>query len=208
MVPEGSGKKIFRTTEENGERLRISGMTPRKTSFDVLGQLGALRRYALSLVRSPDEAEDLVHDALVRAYEKQSTFHSGGNLRSWLMSILHNAHIDRIRRGRSRLARETAAAELAPEAMAAPQDLSVRLKQLEGAFFALPEDQRAALHLVAIEDLSYQEAADALGIPVGTLMSRVSRARARLRAFEDETRRGASATPHLKLVGGSSDDNG
>ena len=183
-------------------------MTTGKTSFDVLGQLGALRRYAMSLVRSPDEAEDLVQDALLRAYEKQGTFRTGGNIRTWLMSIVHNAHIDRLRRGRSRLQRETAAADLTPEAMAAPQDLSVRLRQLQTAFFALPDDQRAALHLVAIEDLSYQEAADALGIPVGTLMSRVSRARARLRAFEDEARTGAPTTPHLKLVGGSGDEHG
>ncbi len=114
-------------------------MTTGKTSFDVLGQLGALRRYAMSLVRSPDEAEDLVHDALVRAYEKQGTFRNGGNLRSWLMSILHNAHVDRLRRGRSRLVRETAVADLAPEAMAAPQDLSVRLRQLRERFSRCPK---------------------------------------------------------------------
>jgi RNA polymerase sigma-70 factor, ECF subfamily len=190
--------------------LRIQGMKTRKTSFDVLDQLGALRRYAMSLVRSPDEAEDLVQDALVRAYEKQGTFRTGGNLRTWLMSIVHNAHVDRLRRGRSRAARENVVASLAPEVMAAPQDVSLRLKQLQVAFFALPEDQRAALHLVAIEDLSYQEAADALGVPVGTLMSRVSRARARLRAFEDEAtgRSDTPSSPHLKLVGGSGDEHG
>ncbi len=68
--------------------------------------------------------------------------------------------------------------------------------------FDLPEEQREALHLVAIEDLSYQEAADALGIPVGTLMSRVSRARARLRNFEDQ----GGPARHLRLIGGQDNE--
>ena len=80
----------------------------------------------------------------------------------------------------------------------------MRLTQLRNAFFALPEEQREALHLVAIEELSYQEAAETLGIPVGTLMSRVARARQRLRAFEQS----GSAAPvtHLRIVGGTGDD--
>lgn len=177
----------------------------RKTQgLNVIGQLAALRRYALSLVRDPDDAEDLVHDALVRAYERQSTFRTGASIRNWLMSILHNTHVDRLRRRRSQERRHEAAAEIAETAVPANQDHSVRLNQLRSAFFALPEEQREALHLVAIEELSYQEAADALGIPVGTLMSRISRARARLRALE-EAGETASVT-HLRLVGGSGDD--
>ena len=154
--------------------------------------------------RNPDEAEDLVHDALVKAYERQSTFRTGANVRNWLMSILHNAHIDRLRQRRSQERRHDAAAEIAETSIAANQDHSVRLTQLRNAFFDLPEEQRAALHLVAIEELSYQEAAEALGIPVGTLMSRVARARQRLRTFEQ----GGNAAPvtHLKIVGGTGDD--
>ena len=179
----------------------MNGQTP---GFNVIGQLGALRRYALSLVRNPDEAEDLVHDALVKAYERQATFRTGANVRNWLMSILHNAHVDRLRQRRSQERRRDAAAEIAEVATPAGQDHSVRLTQLRNAFFDLPEEQRAALHLVAIEELSYQEAAEALGIPVGTLMSRVSRARQRLRAFEQGERAGAGT--HLRLVGGTGDD--
>lgn len=80
----------------------------------------------------------------------------------------------------------------------------MRLKQIREAFFELPDEQRAALHLVAIEELSYQEAAEALGIPVGTLMSRLSRARARLRSIEDGGQRGTAS--HLRVVGGNGDD--
>ncbi|MCJ8150382.1 MULTISPECIES: sigma-70 family RNA polymerase sigma factor [Shinella] len=179
-------------------------MNAKTPGFNVIGQLAALRRYALSLVRNPDDAEDLVHDALVKAYERQGTFRTGANVRNWLMSILHNAHVDRLRQRRSMQRRHDGAAEVAETAIPANQDHSVRLTQLRNAFFTLPEEQRAALHLVAIEELSYQEAATALGIPVGTLMSRVARARERLRTFEQS---GPSATvTHLRIVGGTGDD--
>ena len=79
----------------------------------------------------------------------------------------------------------------------------MRLQQVRDAFFALPEEQREALHLVAIEDLSYQEAASALGIPIGTLMSRISRARAQLREFEEKTPR----VSYLKLIGGNGNES-
>ena len=179
----------------------MNGKTP---GFNVIGQLAALRRYALSLVRNPDEAEDLVHDALVKAYERQSTFRTGASVRNWLMSILHNAHVDRLRQRRSQERRHDAAAEMSETSVPANQDHSVRLTQVRNAFFDLPEEQREALHLVAIEELSYQEAADTLGIPVGTLMSRVARARQRLRAFEQGA--AAASGSHLRLVGGTGDD--
>ena len=171
--------------------------------FDVIGQLAALRRYARSLVRNSDEAEDLVHDALVRAFEKRKSFRSGGNLRTWLLSILHNAHIDRLRRNRSLTRRHDEAAVEAEQSLPAGQEHAVRLQQVRDAFFDLPEEQREALHLVAIEDLSYQEAANALGIPIGTLMSRISRARAQLREFEENTPRKS----HLRLIGGDGNES-
>lgn len=179
-------------------------MSKNKQRFNVIGQLATLRRYALSLARNPDDAEDLVHDALVKAYERQVTFRSGGDIRNWLLSIVHNTHIDRLRHKRSHQRRNDAAAQLVDEAVAPPQDHSVRLAQVRAAFMELPEEQREALHLVAIEELSYQEAAAVLGIPVGTLMSRISRARARLRAIEDAEP--ASRWGHLKLIGGKGDD--
>ena len=179
-------------------------METKNQTFNVLGQLATLRRYALSLVRNPDDAEDLVHDALVRTYERRSSFRSEASIRSWLLSIVHNTHIDRLRQKRAASRRENAAAETAEMTLPPQQDHSLRLKQVQQAFFDLPEEQRAALHLVAIEELSYQQAADTLGIPVGTLMSRISRARARLRTFEDGAP--ADRIPHLKIVGGHGDD--
>lgn len=181
-------------------------MSEKKHPFDVLNQLAALRRYARSLVRNADDAEDLVHDALVKAYERKTSFRSGGNLRTWLFSILHNTHIDRLRRSKASTARHQAAAELGETTHVADPDQSIRLKQLRQAFFALPDEQRDALHLVAIEGLTYQQAADALAIPVGTLMSRISRARQRLREFENGDAAATAAGNHLKLIEGGRDD--
>ena len=168
--------------------------------FDIVGQLGSLRRYAHSLTRDSTEAEDLVHDALVRAYERRGTFRAGGNLRAWLLSIVHNAFIDRLRSRRSEAARLEQAGQLADSSTQAPQEHSVRLAQIREAFFELPDEQRSALHLVAIEGLTYEQAAKAIGVPLGTLMSRIGRARAALREMEDNVP--ARAKNHLRIVRG------
>jgi RNA polymerase sigma factor (sigma-70 family) len=180
--------------------LRKQGMKRSMASFDIVGQLGSLRRYARSLTRDGTDAEDLVHDALVRAYERRGTFRSGGNLRAWLLSIVHNTFIDRMRSRRSETARMEQAGYLAAAVTPAPQEHSVRLAQVREAFFSLSEEQRSALHLVAIEGLSYQQAADASGVPLGTLMSRIGRARAALREMEEPSK----AKNHLRIVGGPS----
>jgi len=178
-------------------------MTERGQRLDVISELAPMRRYALSLTRDPDLADDLVQDTLVKAIERRGQFRAGRDLRSWLLSILHNAFVDGRRSGR---VRERYAAELARHAIdisPPPQDEAVRFRQVRDAFAALPEDQRAALHLVAVEGLSYDDAAAALAIPVGTLVSRISRARARLRAFEE----GEAATNvvPLRVAGGTID---
>jgi len=186
-----------------------------RSRFDVIGLLAPLRRYAAVLTRNRTDAEDLVHDALVRAYERQQTFHSSGNLRAWLFSVLHNSFIDGQRRKAAEAARAREVADAVETVAPADQDSSIRLHQIREAFLNLPEDQRAALHLVAIEGLAYKEAADALGIPIGTLMSRLGRARAALRGFEEKGSHSASPAlpapperptrPNLRVVGGSDD---
>lgn len=171
-----------------------------KGRFDVIGQLTSLRRYARSLTRDPADVEDLVHDALLRAYERRHTFRTDGNLRSWLLSILHNVFVDGRRSQRSEKARIEAAEQVAIAFAEPPQEHVVRLSQIRKAFFELPDEQRAALHLVALEGLSYQDAANTLRIPIGTLMSRIGRARASLRELEASAPPGSK--PHLKVVGG------
>ena len=185
---------------------RIHGMDTTKP-LDVIGQLGPLRRYARALTRDEAQADDLVQDALVRALERKATFRSGGNLRGWLLSILHNTFIDERRRVLAQLRGEDRIALTAEVAAPPDQDDRVHLRQIVQAFEMLPEDQRAALHLVSIEGLSYQEAASTLTIPLGTLMSRLGRARAALRSIEAANGSlklpGGQPRPTLRLVGGS-----
>jgi RNA polymerase sigma-70 factor (ECF subfamily) len=156
----------------------------------------ALRRYASALLRDRQEADDLVHECLVRALDRLHTLRNDAEMRPWLFAILHNLHVSRARRRRARgqpLSIDTAAGQ----ALAAPprQEEHLRVQDVVRAVERLPEDHRAVLLLVAVEDLSYAEAARVLGVPVGTVMSRVARARERLRR---DTEGGPS--PEVKRV--------
>ena len=171
--------------------------------FNVLGELPSLRRYARTLTRSEIDAEDLVHDTLVRAYEKRRSFSAGADLRVWLLSIMHNIFIDGTRARDAEAQRLERVGKFVDRELPPAQDHHVRLYRQ--AFIELPDEQRAALYLIAIEGLSYSEAAAALGIPVGTLMSRIARARNALRAVDDpdpSASAGAAKHRHLRVVGG------
>jgi RNA polymerase sigma-70 factor (ECF subfamily) len=179
---------------------------------NVIAQLGPLRRYAQSLTRDVAQAEDLVHDTLLRAYEHRSAFRTGGNMRSWLLSILHNTFIDTRRKRGAEMRRDTEAAQLNEGMVSASQESTVYLEQIRKAFLGLSEEQRSVLHLVAIEGLSYQDAAETLSIPIGTLMSRLGRARASLREFEESNSAVPAVPaprhlnrPSLRVVGGNHD---
>ncbi len=160
--------------------------------LDVLEQLPTLRRYALSLTRNATDAEDLVQEALLRAYERSATFRADGNLRGWLLSIVHNLFVDRRRSKTSASGHEQEFANCLANNLPASQYDTLRLSQVRRAFDLLPVEQREALHLVTIEGLSYEEAARVLEVPAGTVMSRLSRGREALRRWE--------SGPPLKLV--------
>jgi RNA polymerase sigma-70 factor, ECF subfamily len=169
--------------------------------FDVEPHLGVLRRYALVLTRDPDEADDLLQDALVRAIAAAGTWRPGSDARPWLLSILHNTHVSRKRR---RQVEAAAARELAldPPATSAPRQLArVQLGQTMTALMRLPDDQREVLTLVALEGLAYKDAAEILGLPTGTLMSRLARAREALRRVLDGgDGAGQAERPALRVV--------
>ncbi len=168
------------------------------SAFDVVATLPSLRRYARALTRDETAADDLVQDALLLAIERNDTFRPGGSLRAWLASIVHNRFISDQRRRRAETQRDAALADVATEqARAGHQESALLLADLAARFAGLPEAQRSALHLVAVEGLSYQETATALGVPIGTIMSRLSRARATLRADESPAR-----TNPFRIVGG------
>lgn len=147
---------------------------------EIRAELPGLRRFALSLTRDTNAADDLVQASLERAFVREATRNEGGNLRAWLFSILFRQFLDG-QRGRRRLARLLGAlrVQTADSSAGTPEEAFFASVELR-AFARLPEDQRAVLMLVAIEGLSYRDAADVLDVPIGTVMSRLSRARAAL----------------------------
>jgi RNA polymerase sigma-70 factor, ECF subfamily len=147
----------------------------------------ALRRYAAALLRSRDDADDLVHDCLVRALDKLHTRRDDADIRAWLFAIMHNLFISQLRRAKSRPSGESldesheAAMSIRPD-----QESSLQFRDLLRGLNRLPVEQRTVILLVSVEDLSYAEAASVLGVPIGTVMSRLARGRERLRQFSDE----------------------
>ena len=145
----------------------------------------ALRRYARALTRNTDRADDLVQDCLERAIAKQSLWRPTGPLRPWLFKIMINLYRNDRRRQRGSLEQETLDVLPFEPATPAAQGARLALAETAAALERLPAEQREALLLVALEGMSYAEAASALDIPQGTLMSRISRAREALRAMVD-----------------------
>jgi RNA polymerase sigma-70 factor (ECF subfamily) len=143
----------------------------------------ALRRYARALARDAEIADDFVQDTLVRALRSEHLFH-GGELRSWLYTILTNLNRNRLRS----LARRPVLARIedtdAPD-MAGPEAGG---RDIERGLATLVEEQRAALLLVVLEGMSYREVAQVQGVPIGTVMSRLARARAQLKAYLEGAR--------------------
>jgi RNA polymerase sigma factor (sigma-70 family) len=142
----------------------------------------ALRRYAGGLTRNPAEADDLVQDCLERAVARWGQRREGGDVKTWLFTILHNLFVSRVRQRARRGAHMPIEDAGEPALTQAPaQEHSLRHRELVKAVEALPPDQKSVLLLVTVEDMSYAEVAKVLGVPIGTVMSRLSRARERLR---------------------------
>lgn len=151
----------------------------------LVDHIPALRRYALFLCQDRDRADDLVQECLLRAMAHLDRFQPGTNVRAWLLAILRNYFYNNdVRRGgRERpFASPEEEATLAP-AIAPPQPHAVALREMERAILSLPDDQREVLLLIGVEGMSYEEAAQMLAVPVGTVRSRLSRARQRLLAL-------------------------
>jgi RNA polymerase sigma-70 factor (ECF subfamily) len=139
-----------------------------------------LRRYARSLAGDRIAADDLVQDTLERAWSKFHLYRRGTDLRAWLFTVMHNVYVNQLRAARPAAPLDEEMPELA---QAARETDGLMLRDLDLAIRRLPPDQREVLLLVALEDMSYDEAAGTLGIPIGTVMSRLARAREKLRAM-------------------------
>lgn len=178
----------------------------------VLPETDVLLRVALSLTRRAADAEDLVQDTLIRAFRSIDRF-DGAHPRAWLLTIMRNAHINNHRRRRPELLRDpeitmATLAAVPSDGQAGPEDVVVGEvfdAVVADAFDHLPERHRDVVRLVDIDGLSYAETAEVLGIPTGTVMSRLHRARTRMRvrlsAAGLAPRRGARPAP----TGGTTD---
>ena len=148
----------------------------------LLGAVPRLRRYARSLTLDPSSADDLVQTALERALSHWHQFDQRRDMLVWLLSIAHNAFLDQRRRDSRMSFVDPAQADAQHDAVRSDPGADVGLRiDLMSALARLPLDQREPLLLVSVEQFSYAECAEALGIPIGTVMSRISRGRAALR---------------------------
>jgi RNA polymerase sigma-70 factor (ECF subfamily) len=139
-----------------------------------------LRRYARALVGDRATADDLVQDTLERAWAKLHLYRRGTDLRAWLFTVMHNVHVNRVRAARPTDPLEEDMPELAQRAS---QGDALLVRDLDRAISRLPAEQRAVLLLVTLEEMSYETVARSLEIPIGTVMSRLSRAREKVRAM-------------------------
>jgi RNA polymerase sigma factor (sigma-70 family) len=159
----------------------------------ITTEIPKLRRYARALVRDQSAADDLVQDALTRALSKAHLWQEGTDLRAWLFTILHNQYVNHVRRG-VREGVSVGLSETETRLTAGPsQQARLQLRDLDRALARLPEEQRQVILLAGMEGMSYDEMAVVMGVPVGTIRSRLSRGRDALRVLMGEESRTAAA---------------
>jgi RNA polymerase sigma-70 factor (ECF subfamily) len=164
----------------------------------IATEIPRLRRYARALTRDSSRADDLVQSCLTRAIGNAHLWQAGTDLRAWLFTILHNQHVNDIRRS-VREGVSVAMDEVAPVLSIAPNaGAALELRDLERAIATLPEEQRQVILLVGLEGMRYEEVATILGVPIGTVRSRLSRGRETLRKLMDMRRRAMRGVPRKR----------
>ncbi len=160
----------------------------------ILAEIPRLRRYARAMLGDRAAADDLVQDTLERAWSRLSQWRAGSDMRAWLFGIMHNLRVDQLRR--PKLIAQSIDKDDFEVPTRATQTDELELRDLDSALGRLPDEQREVLLLVALEEMSYAEIAATLGIPLGTVMSRLSRGRERLRLIMD----GQQPAANLRVV--------
>ena len=161
---------------------------------ELMEHVPRLRRYARALINNRDLADDLVQDTLERALGRTALFQAGTDLRAWLFTIMHNVFANQARKASVRAVHVSVDDDSVSEsefAVASDQTRSLEMRDLDYALQRLPSEQREVVLLVGLEEMSYADVALALDIPIGTVMSRLSRGRERLRALMAGTQPGA-----------------
>ena len=158
------------------------------TVEQLQAQIPRLRRYARALTGSREAADDLVQDALERAWTKRTLWRPDSNLRAWLFAVMHNVFVNGVKRARPMVSLDALNEEgsIEPVAGSASAETDAMLRDVRVALTQLPVEQRQVVLLVGLEQLTYAEAAEVLEVPIGTVMSRLSRGRDRLRQILDE----------------------
>ena len=150
-----------------------------RTRPDLIEHLPRLRRYARALTGDVNRADDLVQDTLERALAKLDLWQPGSDLRAWLFTLMHNLFVNQLRTAGGHTL--CALDEANDVAVSGGQMEALAARDIHAALARLPEEQREVLLLVGLEQFGYAEAAQVLGVPTGTVMSRLSRARERMR---------------------------
>ncbi|SMF14755.1 RNA polymerase sigma-70 factor, ECF subfamily [Tistlia consotensis] len=151
----------------------------------IIEEIPHLRRFARGLLRDVEAADDLVQDCIVRALTKEALYDPERSLRAWLFTLLRNLFVSRLRSARLRHERPLEEGDAEP-GVAAGQTEQVLARQMLALLQRLPAEQREVLLLVSVEELTYRETAEILGIPPGTVMSRLARGREALRRLQQE----------------------
>ena len=161
----------------------------------IIEHVPHLRRYARALTGDVALAEDLVQDTIERGWKRMALWRPGSNLRAWLFTIMHNLYVNQLKAGQRRLTLGTEHRAL-DVPVSSPQDYQLELIDVNRALQRLPYEQREVVLLIGLEQMSYVEAAKVLGVPVGTVMSRLSRGREELRSMINRT----GAPAQLKVI--------
>ena len=159
----------------------------------IAEQVPRLRRYARALTGDRTRADDLVQDTLERAWGKLHLWRRGSDIRAWMFSIMHNVFVNQIRQSQVTMVMLDDDALEVP--VRATQEDGLEMRDLAAAIARLPVEYREVILLVGLEQMGYEEAARVLGVPLGTVMSRLSRGRERLRALM-----AGAVTPALRRV--------
>jgi RNA polymerase sigma-70 factor, ECF subfamily len=181
LIPFPDAAIAERSTTAKALATPVGGSGLDDVKSEIAAHIASLRRYARALMRDRSDAEDLMQEALARALSRSHQYRPGTNLRAWLFTILHNIHVNQVR------AKVVRPNEVPVEdhehrlSTPARQDGRIELRDMARAIETLPAEQRQVLLLVGLEGMKYDEVAKVLGVPIGTVMSRLSRAREAVR---------------------------